>query len=761
MKILSPKEYKEQHQEAYLDEYITYLEEKQEEIEQVLENAKTFSLSDTVIKEIKMQSAEIAKITEMIEKDLKEILFRSIDKFSKFDLLKYFKSNSSERKKNIERVEFLKEKFHNELKEINEKINNNLYENGRDVSFYQLRGVEEFFSESISAEEYFDELLSNEILEDLKLDFIIALRMEERIQNITVLSDEVVDELVSNFIELLKKCQNILEYSKDAKGQLIQTLYSENGIGKDLQTYFKENPYKSIVTNLINSRKIRSTEFYNELPKKLQQKLELEQFQGEIYQKLLETYQAFKIGQDPINDDLNQMENERKKEIEKDLGLCNKWLEKLNREEQAEVEFLSDVSAMKEALKKQISEIIEGNQITTEQLNQAIVDTLEETKETKEKLEEKVSSLKNKQTNLEIAQNILIDPNYLLFFQAVDQNNRYLVYQTMGAKITEKVLEPFLEAEKRRLQQIKIMTEAQNKLEVLYLDIHVMRQESNFITRRRKKYKEQLERLSYEYKQTIEQCMNDLICNDLLHVYSPDKVLNVTTKVNTFDKLNGLEQSFWDLSSGIYEKTKQKFLKNYPLLTWNDFRNELMTTREILIRELFDIKKDEEGYYRFKTTANSRLSLIQKQEEIVEIIETEYNDRKAKREAIESGNVSLDEEKVQVLESLLGKGNNISQESLVLYIVKTKKEIQQLTENLLSNVALCQTLGIHIPVETTELVFEEEQVDLNEKVKGLGIDGITTIEEAIAYKNILEELNNYVISEENVQQLYLQKNRAN
>ena len=254
--------------------------------------------------------------------------------------------------------------------------------------------------------------------------------------------------------------------------------------------------------------------------------------------------------------------------------------------------------------------------------------------------------------------------------------------------------------------------------------------------------------------------MNNLICNDLLHVYSPDKVLNVTTKVNTFDKLNGLEQSFWDLSSGIYEKTKQKFLKNYPLLTWNDFRNELMTTREILIRELFDIKKDEEGYYRFKTTANSRLSLIQKQAEIVEIIETEYNDRKAKREAIESGNVSLDEEKVQVLESLLGKGNNISQESLVLYIVKTKKEIQQLTENLLSNVALCQTLGIHIPVETTELVFEEEQVDLNGKVKGLGIDGITTIEEAIAYKNILEELNSYVISEENVQQLYLQKNRA-
>ena len=65
-----------------------------------------------------------------------------------------------------------------------------------------------------------------------------------------------------------------------------------------------------------------------------------------------------------------------------------------------------------------------------------------------------------------------------------------------------------------------------------------------------------------------------------------------------------------------------------------------------------------------------------------------------------------------------------------------------------------------MPNIRNSLVFEEEQVDLNGKVKGLGIDGITTIEEAIAYKNILEELNSYVISEENVQQLYLQKNRA-
>ena len=62
MKILSPSEYKKQNKDAYLNDYITYLEEKQQEIEIVMESAKFFALSESVLFDIEKQSEEIMNI---------------------------------------------------------------------------------------------------------------------------------------------------------------------------------------------------------------------------------------------------------------------------------------------------------------------------------------------------------------------------------------------------------------------------------------------------------------------------------------------------------------------------------------------------------------------------------------------------------------------------------------------------------------------------------------------------------------------------
>ena len=92
MKILSPSEYKKQNKDAYLNDYVTYLEEKQQEIEIVMESAKFFALSESVLFDIEKQSEEIMNILIVIEKYTEQIILNSIDTLSLSELQSYFES---------------------------------------------------------------------------------------------------------------------------------------------------------------------------------------------------------------------------------------------------------------------------------------------------------------------------------------------------------------------------------------------------------------------------------------------------------------------------------------------------------------------------------------------------------------------------------------------------------------------------------------------------------------------------------------------
>ena len=313
MKILSPSEYKKQNKDAYLNDYITYLEEKQQEIEIVMESAKFFALSESVLFDIEKQSEEIMNILIVIEKYTEQIILNSIDTLSLSELQSYFESlNDFDNRR--EKANKKKARLRQKLLIINGRIEENLYQNGRKKEFYQVDDVEEFFKENMSREQLLGNVLSDNTLETLEIDFKEVVKMEGEFQQV-ILSDDKIEYLWLEFVGLIEKCKKILGYSEESKDQLIKILLSEKGIGQIFNSEFHENTYMYIVDDLLNLSKIR-TKFYQGLPSELQKKLLTEGFKGDIYQELYATYQSIKNGEE-LETDFNKKELLKKAKVEK------------------------------------------------------------------------------------------------------------------------------------------------------------------------------------------------------------------------------------------------------------------------------------------------------------------------------------------------------------------------------------------------------------------------------------------------------------
>ncbi len=778
MKILNPNEYKSQNPNAYLDDYLSYLEDAQKAAEETLQSAKSLLDDNSILEDIRTQAEEIFQMAMLVEEYMGQIVLKSIDTLSLEELQSYFNfdSENEQADEQKEKLEEEKSNIKSRLDEIEKQIASNLYANGRVKDFYELDDVKIFFQENPNPDQFLEDLLSsfednstNKIVDTFKKQLTVVLKTESQIQSIE-LSTTDIDELVEKIIDLFRTCKNILSYTPDAKTQLTKAILSESGIKQILPGTFDENTALYIIHDLMNLKKL-NTAFYTNLPSSLQEKLANGRLQGETYETLLKTYQAFLSGEVLPSDDLSQEEKEEKKELEGKLEKVNYDLASVDAEKESHQKFLTNAEAMRSILREMILEELHG-QVSAKDIDSIIKEAEKKAEKLKTELEEANKLLSTKTRDLEKAQEILLDSEYHYFFQSVEQNNVRRLYKAFGVNVTEEVILPFLEEEKRRYRQIDIMVTLQNTLSSIYGSIKEKEEKSNFITRNLPAYKESLKQLNEKYQKAIEEAFQNLKQNRLFSINAP-QISNESTLGNviilpsanqqleptSFSEMSGLKQSFWNMSTGIDENTKQRFLAMNTETDWETYYQNLMKKQAELVTKLLSFEVGNDGYYTFASSKEEREELKHLQTTIIEILSSIYEERRSFRQSLGDMPTILEAEKVEELEYFLGHGANLSRENLVSYIDQTQNKIESLKALLLNNRSLCLKLGIELPDDGTIIIndaSEEENNTLENRIQSLNIDGVTNLEEAIAYRNLLLGLEEYTVPPTKVKQFYLE-----
>lgn len=776
MKILNPNEFKQQNPNAYLDDYLAYLENAQKEAEDTLENAKVLSLDKSIIENIQSQVEDIFQMAMIVEDYMGQIILKSIDTLSLEELQSYFdfeeENKQAEEKKS--ELENKKANLRARLDEIEKQIANNLYANGRVKEFYEAQDTNEFFKENQDPRMYIENLLHTSskdslfegMIDELKKQLIVALETECHIQNIE-LTEEKRNEIISNIIELFRKCKNIIKYTPEAKEQLSKVVLSDSGIKQLLPEEFAEDTSINLITDLMNLKKIVTT-FYSNLPSSLQDRLVKERLQGETYKTLLKTYRAFTNGEELPSDDLSNEEKQEKREIEGQLESIKYEIVSLNADKDSQQKFLRNAEAMRSVIREEIIRTLNGK-VSAKDIAAIINEAETKAENLRSELVNASELLSFKTSDLETAEKILLDSEYHDFFQTVENNNVRRLYKAFGVNVTDEVIEPALEEEQNREVQIRILTDLQKKLQEIEDEIKRIKEKANFITKLLPSYKERLNSLTTKYQEEVNRVFNELKEKNLFQVFTPiisaDSTVGhvITTypeekkNPSDFSELRGIKQTFWSMPTGIDENTKKRFLsENEQYDNWEEFYQDLLTQQSELVKKLFNFTKEEDGHYVFWASEADREKLKHIQSVIVELLLSIYEERRAFRENLETSSSELDEEKVAMLERFLGKGSNLSRENLINYIDRTKAQIKELKNLLASNATQCKKLGIEIPEDVKDVkdTTEEETKELEAKIKGLNLDGITTLEQAIEYRNLLLGLEEYTVPSSEVKEYY-------
>ncbi len=767
MKILTAKEYKEKNPEAYLNDYINYLEEQQKEAETVLESAKSLALSEDVLKQIEAQSREITHILELIETRLGQIILNTVDHLSLEELQAYFDYSVEQKEQEEKKAELEAEKQELEeaLSKVNDEIEANLIQNGRSRELYDQTNIGDFFDENITPVQLYSNLLSGNVTEFLHQDIKKALEIECKIQNIT-LSEKELEKLATQFVSLIRESQKILEYSEDAKEQLAQNLMTENGFLRILPPDFDKQTPIFIAYDFMSFSKTR-TYFYDILPPTLQQTLTKERFIGETYESLKRTYEAYQNGDETANEDLNEKERKEKARLEEQLSKVNYDITCLDTKIEARNNFLSDEDALRSVLKAAIEKQLERSQISTEEIRSVVVETEDAANALKAQLVSAYEEYMKKTEMLIKARTILISSSYDSFFYAVDQNNTRRIYKAFGVMATEKVVEPFVGTEQRRLEQLQIMVAIQNELERIGKAIKEKKANSNFITRQFSAYRDSLNRLEAQFNQAKTNGFQKLQSKQLCYIYAPKISCSimedgvclmpnvVTIDPQSFEELRERQQGFWDLSTGIDKNTQRKYLENnLSFVDWDGFAKDLMQRQEELVTKLFDFEKEEDFNFHFSITPEERKTLLKIQQTILDIAESVYEERRNFRQCLGTHMNVLDEKKKAELEAILGKGSNLCRENLATYIENTEEELAVLKKLLFGNRALCGELSLELPEESP--VYAETENDLEVRIRNLNIEGIETLQQARFYLNLLSELDTYTVSKEGIKTFCLE-----
>lgn len=764
MKILYPKEYIEENGQTSLREYMEYLELSQLEADDVLKSAVEFSLTDEVIQDINSQLKEIEYILALIEKYMYNIVLNSIDKMSLEELHSYFTEQEKDIEDRLTQEQGRLASVTRELEELDRHIQDSRDLDEDFLRLFKSDDVRDFF-EPITKEEYISGLMSGEYPNDANT-FQNAIKSVLSFLDIEIGNDQL-HAVATKMVNKLYKSKKILDYSKKSQSQLIAKLVDSEELNPTIQDSGVDIKV-DIVQELIDQRR-KKTSFFRVLPDSMRSELESERLSGDAYKKLQETYEIVKTGgalpSRVSESDLDKKETltKKKSEIEATISGLQAELREFK---------TTDGTAMRNRLKSIILSSV-GSQVSMEKVSAAIEAADIKTEEMRDYLETIADGIAAKKTTLSEIDSILGDSENEAFFKDAEKVATARICKWLNIDYSEASVEPLVEAEKKRLEQIRLLMNIQSSLEDLNDSYTELNSKHNFLTKHFASYKDEKEDLDTDYRTIIEDGFKELQEKGLLQIeISNAQISNdggtilgrlpgtATVMATSFDDVFLIDQKFWDFSTGLDEETERQVAAANEMDDWKQSSETLMQMQRIMFKNLFSHTKNAEGHYVFKMTPEDRTNLFRLQERIVAITESIYEAYKNRRLdlARAEANFKEDADLKQRISRLVGSDRDLSKRSLEEVKSELSEEIASLTTILQRHKRQCDALGIEVESDPT---VEDESTDLNADIVALGIEGMTTLEEAKLYRSVLTNLGSFTIPADEVKTFYLKSIKKN
>ncbi len=739
MRALKPIEFVQNTGNHNLDEYITYLTKVKEELEEALFEAEKMGMEQSIIDELDLQLREILNILSILEKYLYRVVLSSIDNLSLEELQSYSEAERASREE--------------EINETRKKLNsieiaiNNMAQNIEDSKKEEANYVRLF--KNLDTEFFFDCDTSRKFLSNLLNYDLFDSRIHSDIREVinrssgSSIESDKVSSLVRDAINRLQKAQNIIRYSPNAKETLLDKLLESAELNPFVKIDEVGEREVNIIAGLMYLYKQR-TIFFASLDEKTQKDLLDNDFSGEVYEKLKSAYEILKGELKLPSAKAREIQIEQKNALVEERACAKKKLEKLIYSMQRFNDFLNDADAMKAKLKSQIIHVIDSD-ASLETVKDAIENYYAKLDSLEAEIQSKVTEINTTKLQIKKAQELLENDSLADYFQIVNRRNTARLLRAFGVDYSGASVQPIIDAETKRLEQIEWMSSLQEELQIIEGKIRSHIVNSNFFTRHTSKYKETLNNLEEEYYSVIARKLNESREKDLLHIEAPRYIFQkeatsgsvslprvATVTVKTFDDVFSIEHTFWDFSTSFSQEKCDEIAKETFGKDWSYVTETLMPLQRMWLNKLWSYKKDELGHYIFELSKEEREKLKFIQRSIIALakeIQKQQNNYSINLDAAviyyDEGSFYYERQSFEQL----GITNN-SIDGINEFIALCNESIKTNILYLQRHRSLCDMFGIEVP-EDNEV--EDISPDLNESIKALNIPGVETIEEAKDY----------------------------
>lgn len=707
MKLFNFKEFKENSTtEVTLEDYLTYLNGNRLELEDAMATAKELGLEETVGSELISKSEFIDKLLDIISSNKKDIVKQTIDQLSLEELQSLYEDKISLYNHDLQEAE-------NKLKQINDKITEaeddykkKMEENGYVPSYYNQADTAKFFELPLTAHDYIKNIIEQDTFDEEELRQRMSVALYFEATKIGKTDDNVIKCMIDGIVNLFAKCHKLNKMLSDKSEYIVNSLLADNGISKVVTEFFNKDITDELFLDIQNIDREKNN-FFITLPQAVQERLRNERFNGECYRGLFEYYYSL------INEtadefkpfDTDELDSllEAKRQQEEEIELISNSIE-------LEKEFIQNRDKLREYLKSQI-DIEDTDALTFTRLDNFV----QLAQGGKEQDITRIS---------QIDQEIEDNTNIINRLEEILDTELYTEEEEEKTSIPQSaLLEPFVQAEAARYEQINMMINIERDLDNIKKNIHSLKK-NKLMRAVSKTHKQSLTQYKREYNKRVLDAFLKLEDADLTLVEAPRLIVDqengnvvITPSHNklpaNFDDLSYVAHSFWNL-----EEYSDEIIAN-GLATEEDLA-KLVAIQKYCVPKLFDFTKDEDGLYQFGITDEERDILLQCQESIVLMARTLYQNRCKMDEQQKNAEVNLDEETINELMSM--GFESISKEAL-------QRKVFTLTQN------------------NTQLRAEKEAIVA--QCEDSMIEGINSLEEAIMYRDMLIGINEcYVQTDE-------------
>ncbi len=774
MKILKPQEYVESTNNYNLDSYVVYLSDIKTKLEEALNEAKEMQLEQSVVDNLENQLNDILDILNFLEKHLYKVVLASIENLTLEELKTYSEEEGDTLRAEIKDLEDELSALKSSLDNLNSQIESEQSRENKFKAMFSIEDTNEFFKYDES-EEFARFLLDTDLNEES-----LRVWIEEAIDRVIKEDEGSIDlakktSLVNDALARLRKVKNIIQYSPEAKEELIAKIISSDEFNPLVEINMQE--CESVMIDILGRMILllkEKTEFFKGLDEDVQNALLCCRFDGETYYQLKDYYEMIKAGKHlPSHEHIQKLIEKRDACEEEYSKIKKRFQEKknsLNRFEQ----FLDDGAAMRKKLYNQICHAIEED-TTLEDVEKAIEDYCSNRESLEKDLRSKELEISTKRSNIEEARDILNEDNsaFRSFFYAVSQSNLSRILKDLGVDYSSACVEPIIDAEKKRLEQIEWMCSLQGELQVIEGKIRSLKAKSNPITKLTKRYKRALDELEKEYASVKTKKFKESQEKDLLHISSPQYTFDYTIEgqpvrvpkvasvmVSTFDEIFTVEHFFWDFSTPLSKVANDRIANRIYEKDWDYITGTTMPLQRALVKKLWYCQTDENGHYIFKMTETERNRLIQLQKDIIYIAQEIEKEQRyysvnidSARTSYTNGSFWKEKEKLREL-GIIGE----NEAAVTSFIAESEKVISKNIAYLQAYSSLCEEFGIEVP-KNPEVA--DQSPDLDKPIKDLHIPGVTTVSEAKDYMAMLKSLELFTISEESVKTFYIDRVKKN